>query len=152
MPNDASADHLLNTLLADTSFSREAAPAAENESLASLLSGLVADAQQLARREFDLARQEVLAEVDKVKQGAVALGVGGGVLLLGGLLLTLMLVYSLSALFRLPLWASYLIVGVAALIAGFVLLRRGLSKLKQIDFVPDQTIETLKEDAAWTRN
>ena len=73
-------------------------------------------------------------------------------LLLSGLLLTLMLVYSLSALFRLPLWASYLLVGVAAMVVGFVLLRRGLARFKQIDFVPDQTIETLKEDVTWTRN
>src|SRR6478672_3730232 len=59
-------------------FERErAAPDthANDSTVSDLISGLVSDAQQLVHREIDLAKREMAIEVEKVKQGAVALGV-----------------------------------------------------------------------------
>lgn len=128
------------------SFARERASDTSNESIAALLGGVVADAQQLVRREVDLAKQEVLIEVDKVKQGAISLGIGGGVLALGGIMLLLMLVYGLNEWFGLPLWASFLIVGGVLAIAGAVLLFIGMNRLKKVDPVPHETIEEVRKD------
>ncbi|MBC8075248.1 MAG: phage holin family protein, partial [Chloroflexales bacterium] len=117
-----------------------------NDSIAGLLGGVIADAQQLVRREVDLAKQEVLIEVDKVKQGAISLGIGGGVLALGGIMLLLMLVHGLNEWFGLPMWASYLIVGGVLAIVGAVLLFTGLNRLKQVDPVPHETISEVRKD------
>jgi len=128
------------------SFARERAGDTSNESIAALLGGVVADAQHLVRREVDLAKQEVLIEVDKVKQGAISLGIGGGVLALGGIMLLLMLVHGLNEWFGLPLWASYLIVGGVLAVAGAVLLYMGINRLKKVDPVPHEAIEEVRKD------
>ena len=127
-------------------YARERTGDTGNESIAALLGGVVADAQQLVRREVDLAKQEVLIEVDKVKQGAIALGIGGGVLALGGIMLLLMLVYGLNEWFGLPMWASFLIVGGVLAIAGAVLLFTGMNRLKKVDPVPHEAISEVRKD------
>jgi hypothetical protein len=62
-----------------------------------------------------------------------------------------MLVYLLRALTNLPLWACYGIVGGVFAILGGVLLYTGKTKAAEIDVVPQQTVETMKENAAWIR-
>jgi len=116
-----------------------------------LLSGLIGDAQQLVHREIDLAKREVAIEVDKVKQGAVALGVGAGLAVIGALLLGHMLVYLVQTLTGLSLWVSYLIVGAVFAIGGALLLMQGLKRMKTVDPVPRETIESVKEDIQWIK-
>jgi len=116
-----------------------------------LISGLVNDAQQLVRREIDLAKREVSIEVDKAKQGAVALGAGAGIAVIGALLLGHMLVYLVQDLTGLSLWVSYLIVGAIFAIGGGLLLMQGIKRMKDVDPMPRQTIETVKEDIQWIK-
>jgi VIT1/CCC1 family predicted Fe2+/Mn2+ transporter len=127
-------------------FAREQNSDTSNESIAALLGGVVADAQHLVRREVDLAKQEVLIEVDKVKQGAISLGIGGGVLAVGAIMLLLMLVFGLNEWFGLPMWASFLIVGGVLAIAGAVLLFMGIGRLKKVDPVPHEAIDEVRKD------
>jgi len=122
-----------------------------DSSVADLISGLVTDAQQLVRREIDLAKHEVSIEVDKVKQGAVALGAGAGLAVIGALLLGHMLVYLVQALTGLSLWVSYLIVGAIFAIGGGILLMQGIKRMKDVDPMPRETIETVKEDIQWIK-
>jgi len=123
----------------------------EGPSIAQLLGGIVEDAQLLIRRELDLAKQEVVTELDKVKQGATSLGIGIGLAAVGGIMLTLMLVYLLHEVADLPLWGSYLIVGAVLGGIGAFLLMSGVKRMKQVDPVPHETIDTVKEDIAWIR-
>lgn len=115
-------------------------------SLATLISGVVGDAQELVRKELTLAKEEFKTEVNKAKEGAISLGIGVGILAVGGLLLVLALVYGLSALTNLPLWASYLIVGGLFAIVGFFLLQRGRSRIAEVDPMPRQTIDSVQKD------
>jgi hypothetical protein len=69
----------------------------------------------------------------------------------GGLLLVLMVVHLLVALFDIPLWSSYLIVGGIIAIAGAVLLQRGRSRLQEIDLVPHETIDSVRKDVEWIK-
>lgn len=146
-------------LSARTGFQRERLPESDRpqntspseESIAGLLGGLVADAQTLVRREVDLAKQEVLVEVDKVKQGAMALGIGVGITAVGGILLTLMLVHFLIDVVNLAPWISYLIVGALFAVVGGVLLMRGINRLKQIDPLPREAIAEVKENVEWIK-
>jgi hypothetical protein len=135
-------------------FERERAAAdrpADDTSVAELISGLVNDAQQLVRREIDLAKREVTIELDKVKQGAVALGIGAGVTIIGALLLAHMLVYLVQALTGLSLWVSYLIVGAVFAIGGGLMLMQGLKRMKEVDPVPRETIESVRKDVQWIK-
>jgi hypothetical protein len=67
------------------------------------------------------------------------------------LLLIVMLVHLLNALTGLPLWACYGIVGGVCAIVGVVLLYRGKQQMSQIDMVPQQTVETMKENVRWIK-
>jgi len=122
-----------------------------DSSVADLLSGLVTDAQQLVRREIDLAKREVSIEVDKVRQGAVALGAGAGLAIIGALLLGHMLVHLVQTLTGLSLWVSYLIVGAIFAIGGGILLMQGIKRMKDVDPMPRETIESVKEDIQWIK-
>jgi hypothetical protein len=120
-------------------------------SVSDLLSGLIGDAQQLVRREIDLAKREVAIEVNKVKQGAIALGIGAGLALIGALLLGHMLVYLVQTLADLSLWVSYLIVGGLFAVGGGLLLMQGIKRIKDVDPMPRETIESVKEDIQWIK-
>ena len=135
-------------------FERErAAPdtRTNDSTVSDLISGLVNDAQLLVRREIDLAKREVAIEVDKVKQGAIALGIGAGLAVIGALLLGHMLVYLVQTLTGLSLWVSYLIVGALFAIGGGLLLMQGIKRMKDVDPLPRETIESVKEDLQWIK-
>jgi len=119
--------------------------------LAQLLSGLVSDAKQLLRQEVALAKHEIQEEVRKTKVAALSLGVGIGIAALGGLLLIIMLVHLLNALTDLPLWACYAIVGGICALVGVVLFYMGKNQIARVGIVPQQTVETMRENAQWIK-
>jgi hypothetical protein len=123
----------------------------DETSVSDLISGLVSDAQQLVHREIDLAKREVAIEVDKVKQGVIALGIGAGVAVIGALLLGHMLVHLVQDLTGLSLWVSYLIVGGLFAIIGGLLLMRGIKRMQDVDPVPHETIESVRKDVQWIK-
>lgn len=120
-------------------------------SMASLVGGIIADAQRLVRQEVALARREMQVELDKAKNASLALSIGLGCALLGAVHLTLMVVFLLR-LAGIPLWADFLIVGGILAIVGGVLLAVAVRQLRTISLVPPQTAETLREDVQWLQN
>jgi hypothetical protein len=125
---------------------------ASEPSLASLVSGIINDAQTLIKQEMALARREFTEEIKQTKQAAVSLALGVGVAALGGLLLLLMLVYLLHEEAGLKVWWSYGIVGGLALIIGLSLLLVAKARASEISLVPPQTAETMKENVQWIKN
>jgi Putative Actinobacterial Holin-X, holin superfamily III len=119
--------------------------------LAQLVSELVSDAKQLLRQEVALAKHEIQEEVRKTKIAVVSLGAGIAIAALGGLLLIIMLVHLLNALTDLPLWACYGIVGGMCALVGVVLLYTGKKQMARIDMVPQQTVETMRENVRWIK-
>jgi hypothetical protein len=69
----------------------------------------------------------------------------------GGLLLIIMLVHLLQTLTPIPLWGCYGIVGGVLLVVGLVLLATVRKTAEEIDVIPRQTVETLKENAKWIK-
>lgn len=120
-------------------------------SISQLLSGLVADAQTLVRREIDLAKREVAGELDKAKQGGVLIGAGVGLAVVGGILLGHMLAQLLQDVFDISLWISYLVVGGLMTIGGVLLLRQGAARMSQINPVPQETIDSVRKDVEWIK-
>jgi hypothetical protein len=121
-------------------------------SMASLVGGIVEDAQQLIRQELMLARREVQQEMDKAKTAAISFGVALGVLALSAILLSLAVVYVVHQVAGLPLWGSYALVGGVFLAVGGTLLVVVKNKVNDINVVPRQTVETMRENVQWIKN
>ena len=121
-------------------------------SMASLVGGIITDAQRLVRQEIALARREMQLEFDKAKVASVLLAVGAGLAMFGAIFLGLMVVFLLHEVGGLPLWASFLIVGGVVAIIGAILLFAGIQEVRKISLVPPQTAETLQEDVQWLQN
>jgi Flp pilus assembly protein TadB len=121
----------------------------DNRSLADLLAELSRETGQLVRQEVELATTEMTA---KAKKAGTQIGIAaaGGALMHAGLLVLLaMFVIALTGL-GLAAWLSALIVAVITMLCGYVLVNRGLSRLRATPLAPRQTMESLKEDARWT--
>lgn len=122
-------------------------PAGNQPSVATLVGGLIEDTQRLIRQEAALARREVQEEWDKTKEGA-GLMAGGMVLLsLVGILFAFTLVKLLHQ-YVLPgyEWACFAIVTAVFAVGGALLLYAGLARFRQVNVVPPQTAESLRQD------
>ncbi|UXX91534.1 phage holin family protein [Streptomyces sp. AD2-2] len=125
-------------------------PAADEPSLGDLFSDISSDLAQLVRTEIDLAKAEL-------KQESVKAGKAGGMLAGAGYAGHLVLLFaSLTVVFALGnvidiAWAALIVTAVWAAGAS-VLYVNGRKRLRAVNLKPDQTLETLKEDATWARN
>jgi hypothetical protein len=117
-----------------------------------LLTGLMQDAQKLLRQEVALATHELRLELRNTIRAVMSLGIGIGLAAIGGWLLILMLVHLLHALTALPLWACDGIVGGLLAAGGMGLLVLGKQKLMQLHLVPQDTVETMKENVQWLKD
>jgi len=120
-------------------------------SLASLIGGIINDAKDLLLHEVVMAKLEMQNELRKTKAAAISFAIGAGIAVVGGLLLLLMLVHLLGAFTAIPLWGCYGIIGGGLLIVGLIVLSTSKQTVETIDAVPQQTIETLKENAQWIK-
>jgi hypothetical protein len=115
--------------------------------VASLVGGILEDAQKLVRQEVALAQREVAHAWDKAKMGVALLAGALTVCSVVGVLLGFMLVKLLHQ-YLLPNheWACFAIVAcLVALLAG-VLIYCGLKQINQVHLSLPQTAETLRAD------
>lgn len=118
-----------------------------DESTSELVRDLVTEAQNLARGEFQLAKDELRAEAKAAGKASAAVGAGGAIAY-AGVLALMGCAIALLAL-AMPVWAAALIVGALVLLLGGVIAMGGMAKLKALSPVPEQTTQTLKEDREW---
>jgi hypothetical protein len=116
-------------------------------SLAALLGGIVNDAKELLVQEVTLTKLEVQDQLRKAKTAALTLGIGIGVAAIGGTLLSVMLVHVLAMFTEIPFWGCYGIVGSGLVVLGGVVLAVGKTTAADLDGVPQQAVETRKENA-----
>lgn len=119
-------------------------------SLGELFGDLARDTGLLVRQEVRLATSEISQKATRVGQSLGALAVGGAVAYAGFLALLAALIIGLARL-GMPWWGAALLVGLVVGGIGAFIVQRGLATLKSTDFVPRQTVETLKEDAEWVK-
>jgi hypothetical protein len=130
----------------------EARQRPQEPSLGDLFSRLTQDIGRLLRQEVRLASQEMTNKATTVAKQMGMLAGGGAVAYGGYLFLLGALTYGLSSAFGLPIWLSFLIVGVAAVIVGGLLAYKGIETLKRVQLTPQETVDTLKEDIAWAKD
>jgi hypothetical protein len=75
--------------------------------IASLVTGITGDFQQLVREEVALMRQEIQEDIHKTKEAVIALAVGAAAAGVSLILIGFTAVYVLAAISALPLWSSF---------------------------------------------
>jgi len=122
----------------------------DEQSLGELFGEFTAEMRTLVRDEVDLAKAEMTGKLTQVKRDIAYLAVGGLIAYAG--LLGLVAFFIIVIADAMPLWASALIVSIVAGGIGYFFVQRGISDLKSRTLVPQQTVETLKEDRQWLKD
>jgi len=121
-----------------------------DEPLGELLRTATSDMSRLFRQELDLAKVEMKADIRQVGQVGGMFGAGAICGYFALLFASLALSWLLDDVMPRPL--AFLLVAVPYGIGAVVLLMQGRRRAQQINPVPEQTIETLKEDAQWAKH
>ncbi len=117
--------------------------------LAELVKEMTSELSELFRKEIELAKVETKEEVAKVaKTGGLFAGMGLAAWL-AVIFLSFALAWALDA--SLPRWLAFLLVGLVYAAAAGALFLQGRKTAKTINPVPEQTVETLKEDVQWAK-
>jgi uncharacterized membrane protein YqjE len=120
-----------------------------DESVGRLVSQLTTDLGELTRQELALAKAELQAEAKKAGKGAGMLGGAAFAGWMVALFLSLTVMWALDEAMDL-IWAALIVAVIWAVVAA-VLAMRGRKELQEVAPKPEQTIETLKEDAQWLK-
>ncbi|HUH06250.1 MAG TPA: phage holin family protein [Egibacteraceae bacterium] len=116
-------------------------------SLTELLSELSHEFTQLLRKEAELARVEIKHDLREAARAGGMGAAAGGAAFMAVLLASFALAWGLAEV--LPAGWAFLIVGVLWASAAAALGFAARTRFQKLNPVPEQTIETLKEDARW---
>jgi hypothetical protein len=121
----------------------------QNDSIGSLVRGILMDLRTLIREEISLARVEIREQAGRARAAALSFGVAAAALLFGGVFLLIALATGIAELFGWPVWSGFLIVAVLLSLIGIVMLSAGRRTLQTVHAVPQHTVSTLKENSEW---
>ncbi|MEV6962460.1 phage holin family protein [Streptomyces sp. NPDC051207] len=122
----------------------------QDQSVGQLLSTVTSDVQTLFRQEIELAKAEVRQEATKVGKAAGMYGGAGFAGCMVAVFLSLTAVFALANVMD-AAWAALIVTAVWAAV-GALLYTMGRSRMRTVSPKPEQTVETLKEDAQWARH
>ena len=114
-----------------------------------LVSGIINDAQKLARQQIDMAKAEFKEDLRRTKRATVFGGVGIVLATVGGLTLVAFLVALLHEVAGLSVWASNLIIGGILLAAGVTFGVIAQRLFESFNPLPDKTFTALQENITW---
>jgi uncharacterized membrane protein YqjE len=115
-----------------------------------LLKQLSEETTRLVHQELELAKAELAQKGRQAGLGAGLFGAAGVIGFLALAALTTCIILLLDA--TMPAWLAALIVAAVYAAVAAVLAMRGRAKVKQATPpVPEQTIETVKEDVEWAK-
>ena len=119
-------------------------------SIGELLKQLSEETTRLVHQELELAKAELAQKGKQAGLGAGLFGAAGAIGLLAAAALTACFILALAAV--MPAWLAALIVAVGYGAVAAFLAVRGRDRVKQaVPPVPEQTIETVKEDMEWAK-
>ena len=119
-------------------------------SLGDLFADLSQQTSLLIRQEVQLARTELSQKATQAGRAGARLGAAGVIVNAALLSFTATIVLLLVQL-GLDAWAAAGLTAVLMAAVGYVLMRSGLSQLRQ-PMLPVETIESVKETAQWLKN
>jgi hypothetical protein len=135
-------------------------PTSTEPGFSTLVRGIVNDFGDLVKQQIQFARAEIKEDLRKSKEACAFLALGAGSALLATLFFGLMLVHLLhwltappgSDLSSLPLWGCHAVVGGLFFVTGVGLLLTGKRIFDSFTPIPQQTIQTAKENVEWITN
>jgi len=110
------------------------------------------DSKRLAGDEVRLAKLELHESVHTSVDGAIRLALALAFGIVAAVALTVLLIVGVSALLGHHYWAGTLIIGALELVAGVLMLRRGVTTMKSPTYSLQASRESLKDTAAWARH
>ena len=120
-----------------------------SRSVGDLVGDISKDLSTLIHQEIELAKAETKQEVTKAAKGAGMLGGAAFAGYMVAMFLSFAFVFLIGTFWS--EWLGSLIITLVWGIAGAVLYTRGRQQLTTVTG-PRQTVETIKEDAAWARH
>ena len=130
--------------------SRKQGTALRERPLGEVAQDLTRDIALLVRQEVELAKAEMAQKGRVAAPGLGMIGGAGVVGLMAAGALTAFLILALSIV--LDDWLAALIVGIVLAGAAYVLAKRGKERVEEAGSpLPEQTIETVKEDVEWAK-
>jgi hypothetical protein len=132
----------------------------EDRSLGDLFAELATETSQLVRQEVALAQTEITNKATRVGKQVGYLVVGGAVGYAALLVVLAAVTMGLGRIIAsLTGWTDLTSAALAALIVAVIvgivaysLVMSALAKLRETSLAPNQTIESVKEDAQWLKN
>jgi len=119
-------------------------------SLGQIIHDIVNHLDNMIQAEIRLVRAEIVQKIGPVKRASVFLGIAALTGLLGAACFVTTCIAALNLV--MPLWLAALLIGIGLVtVAGgaFVL---GRNRIDEVDPVPRQTMETLREDLEWVKH
>jgi len=117
----------------------------DTRSLPDVISAVANDLANLVRKESELVRTEVSEKIANAGKAAMAMSLGGALLLGGFLCLLAAVVLGLSHVMD-PGWAA-LLVGVVAGLVGYTMVRGAAKKVQPSALTPDRAARQIQKDA-----
>jgi Putative Actinobacterial Holin-X, holin superfamily III len=121
------------------------------ESAFTLVRRLASGTVTLARLEATRGRQEITKNVIDYRTGVVLLAIGFGFVILAVIVLMILFILGLAALTGIPGWVISLVLLLVLLTVAGLLAWRGISKIGDSNFTPEETIAAVKEDLEWAK-
>lgn len=121
-----------------------------SRSFSDLVQDVITNLRDIVRSEIRLARVEVKKDATQALSAAKFLAVGAVAGLFSLAMLLFAAAYGLATWMPLP--AAFLAVAVVLAIAAFIAYSTGKNKAKEVNAVPERTVETMKENLEWLSN
>src|SRR5687768_3926817 len=122
------------------------------QKLFTLLGNLRQDLTEMIKSELALLKTEISASLSNMGKDGAMIAAGGFVAYTGAVLalvgLAALIAWGLNAAglsVLMSLWIAFLGFGLIVAAGGYLLLKSGLSKLKEVQVAPKQTVSTVKE-------
>ena len=122
----------------------------DERSLGELFTELAAETGTLVRQEVALAQAEVTAKATRAGKSIGFLAVGGAIGYAAMLASLAGVVLGLS--YFMPAWIAAILVGLVVGVVAFFMISSALSDLKNTNLKPEETVESIKEDAQWLKD
>jgi hypothetical protein len=115
-----------------------------------IVQDMLRDASDIVQGEIRLAKAEMAEKVQKAGKAGGFMGGAALCGLLAAICLTATCVAALATV--MPLWLAALLMCLFLICAGAAFYHGGRLKLKTLDTVPHQTVESIRENLQWARH
>jgi uncharacterized membrane protein YqjE len=121
----------------------------EQRSLGQLFSDATRDLGQLIRQEVELAKTETREEIRQATRAGAMFGVAAVLAFVALLLASFAVAWGLAEV--MPAGVAFLIVALVFGGVAFAAFQKARQRIQQVDPVPRETVDTIKEDVEWVK-